>query len=113
MALPVKPPAPKAIVITPKPVVIPEPVIAAPAKAPIVVPKPVTPPKNCKFVGNVQKGSRFGNSIFEAKPQAHQEHTNDFTCLDVLAMEEISGRHIEGCPHVGYWTSKACGCPEL
>jgi len=68
------------------------------------------PANDCLFRGTIRKGSQYGNMTFEASAELHQKHSRDFTCLDVILMEHHSGRHNSLCPHVGYTTSKACGC---
>lgn len=63
--------------------------------------------KDCTFKGTIKKGP-FTTEFFTADLGSHQKHTRDFTCSDVFTMEQNAGRHIDHCPHVGFWTSKAC-----
>ena len=72
--------------------------------------KPI--PNDCTFRGTIRKGSYSGEETFEASAELHQRHTNDFSCRTVLFHEQKDGRHIDGCPHVGFWTAKACGCND-
>ncbi len=64
--------------------------------------------RDCTFRGIIKKGPLHGNVTFEASSELHQKHTRDFTCSDVIFMEQAAGRHIDHCPHVGFMTAKAC-----
>lgn len=87
-------------------------VIPEPAGAIINKPFEVKMEDDCTFRGTIRKGAVHGNETFEASAELHQKHTRDFTCLDVLFMERSDGRHNLNCAHVGYWSSKACGCKK-
>ena len=65
---------------------------------------------DCKFRGSIKMSPSFGSQTFQASAELHQKHSNSFTCQSVIFMERKEGRHIVGCSHVGYLTSKACKC---
>lgn len=65
---------------------------------------------DCTFRGIVTKSSTNSEDTFEASAELHQMHGRSFSCLDVLMMEKESGRHVAGCKHIGFISSKACGC---
>jgi hypothetical protein len=74
---------------------------------------PAIPPDDCTLRGLIPRNDA-GSDFFQASAELHQRHSRAFTCLDVIIMEQVNGRHALGCAHVGYWTSKACKCvPEV
>ena len=70
--------------------------------------KPIPPEKSfddCQFRGIIRKpnGEEFAGSA-----QIHQKHSRSFSCLDVIFMEQNSGRHLFSCIHTGYLSATKC-----
>lgn len=40
----------------------------------------------------------------------HQKHQPQYTCRNVIAMEQFYGPHADDCPWVGYIAPQACKC---
>jgi len=67
---------------------------------------PIDEKKYCAFRGIIRKPST--GEPFQSSSEIHQNHSKFYTCLDVIFMERVSGRHGENCSFVGYLNPKKC-----